>query len=309
MTPPALRRPRTRNATWVVRRTRLITGTILFIYLTTHFLNHALGNISLHAMELGSVPFEWLWRGWIGTAALYGAATIHLSLGLWALYERRYFHITTGQVVQLVLGLSVPPLVLAHLIGTRVGAEFFDVNLHYPQELWILWLNNPMAGSKQAVALVVAWVHGCIGLYYWLRLRPSFPTVAPMLFAGALLLPILALMGFAQGGRQVEAMSEDTVWLSTMLADSHALDRAANARLSAIEHTVGWGYLAAIALVLAGRGVRVIVEQRRGMIRITYPDGRLVRAPAGVSVLDASRMARVAHASVCGGRGRCSTCR
>ncbi len=96
MAPPALRRPRTRNATWIVRRVRLITGTILFTYLTTHFLNHALGNISLHAMELGSVPFEWLWRSRLGTVALYGALTIHLGLGLWALYERRYFRITTA---------------------------------------------------------------------------------------------------------------------------------------------------------------------------------------------------------------------
>ena len=309
MSPPVLRRPRTRNAQWIIRRVRLITGTIMFTYLTTHFVNHALGNISLHAMELGREPFEWLWRGWIGTAALYGGITIHLGLGLWALYERRYFHITTGQVVQLVLGLSVPPLLMAHLIATRVGAEFFDVHLHYPQELWIFWVNSPMIGVEQAVVLVVAWVHGCIGLYYWLRLRRSFPAIAPMLFAGALLLPILALLGFVQGGRQVADMSEDPVWLSTMLANAHALDRKANQSLAAIEAIAWWSYFAAIGVVLAARGVRVLVEKRRGIIRITYPDGRLVRAPAGMSVLDASRFARVPHASVCGGRGRCSTCR
>jgi len=66
-------RPRAQRSQAVVRKIRLITGCILFTYLTTHYLNHALGNISLNAMELGRVPFELLWRSWIGTIALYGA--------------------------------------------------------------------------------------------------------------------------------------------------------------------------------------------------------------------------------------------
>jgi adenylate cyclase len=42
---------------------------------------------------------------------------------------------------------------------------------------------------------------------------------------------------------------------------------------------------------------------------IGYPDGRVVAVTLGTSVLEASRLARIPHASVCGGRGRCSTCR
>jgi adenylate cyclase len=302
-------RPRAQRSQAVVRKIRLITGCILFTYLTIHYVNHALGNISLSAMELGRGPFELLWRGWIGTLLLYGAILIHLGLGLWALYERRYFHITTGQVAQLVLGLSVPPLIMAHVIATRVGAAFFDMQLHYPQELWTFWINNPQRGLAQAIVLVIAWVHGCIGLYYWLRLRRFFPAIAPMLFAGAILLPILALLGFVQGARQIEMMADDPVWLLAMLQSGHVLDRVATARLAALEDALWWTYFAAIALVLAARGVRILVERRRHIIRITYPDGRIVRAPSGMSVLDASRLARVPHASVCGGRGRCSTCR
>jgi adenylate cyclase len=302
-------RPRARRSQATVRKIRLITGSILFAYLTTHYVNHALGNISLDAMELGREPFELLWRSWIGTLALYGAVLIHLGLGLWALYERRYFHITTGQIVQLVLGLSVPPLIMGHLIATRVGRAFFGLQLHYPQELWTFWVNNPQLGLQQALVVAVAWTHGCIGLYYWLRLHRSFPTFAPMLFAGAILLPILALLGFVQGARQIETMSTDPVWLLAMLQSGHVLDRAVNARLSMIEDAIWWAYIAAIALVLAARGVRILIERQRHIVRITYPDGRIVRAPSGMSVLDASRLARVPHASVCGGRGRCSTCR
>jgi adenylate cyclase len=44
-------------------------------------------------------------------------------------------------------------------------------------------------------------------------------------------------------------------------------------------------------------------------VHIGYPDGRFVEVTPGTSVLEASRIAGIPHASVCGGRGRCSTCR
>jgi len=68
------------------------------------------------------------------------------------------------------------------------------------------------------------------------------------------------------------------------------------------------GYLGLIGLVFVARGARVLRERRRGMITISYPD-RQVRVPKGLSVLEASLRFNVPHASVCGGRARCSTCR
>ena len=45
------------------------------------------------------------------------------------------------------------------------------------------------------------------------------------------------------------------------------------------------------------------------MINLSYGNGRTVRVPKGLSVLEASLRYNVPHASVCGGRARCSTCR
>ncbi|MBV8166557.1 MAG: adenylate/guanylate cyclase domain-containing protein [Alphaproteobacteria bacterium] len=306
---PRVAQSRPRSAKAYVRQVRLITGLTMYTFVASHFINHALGNVSLHAMEAGASVFEFVWRGWVGTLALYAAITIHLGLGLWALYERRYFHISAGQVVQLVLGLSIPFLLLDHVIATRVGSAFTETDLHYPQVLWVLWVNHPMAGLKQAFALLVAWTHGSIGVYYWLRLKKTFRTVAPLLFAVVVLLPILALLGFVQGARQVEVMAADPMWLRMTLEDGHVLDQTSIGLLSQIVEATRDGLLVAIALVLAARGARVLLEQRRGIVRITWPDGRVLRAPTGMSVLDAARRARLPHAAVCGGRGRCSTCR
>src|SRR5262249_41496843 len=44
-------------------------------------------------------------------------------------------------------------------------------------------------------------------------------------------------------------------------------------------------------------------------VNITYPDGRVVELHRGSTILEGSRQAGIPHASVCGGRGRCSTCR
>ena len=48
----------------------------------------------------------------------------------------------------------------------------------------------------------MAWVHGCIGLYFWLRMKAFFKNAAPFLLA-AVLIPTLAMLGLYQGGRTV----------------------------------------------------------------------------------------------------------
>ena len=53
------------------------------------------------------------------------------------------------------------------------------------------------------VVLIVAWVHGCIGLYFWLRMKAFFKSAAPFLLAAAVLIPTLAMLGLYQGGRSV----------------------------------------------------------------------------------------------------------
>ena len=67
--------------------TRLATGLILFFYVLTHNLNHALGLISLSAMEAGRAAFLGFWRPL--ELVLLLAALLHLSIGLRALYRRK----------------------------------------------------------------------------------------------------------------------------------------------------------------------------------------------------------------------------
>lgn len=291
-----------------VRRLRLGAAYVLLLYLTLHFANHALGLVSLDAMAGGRWWFLALWRSGPGTLALYGAITVHGLLALWLLYERRTLRMPLWESVQYALGLLLPALLVVHVVSTRIAWWRFGAEDSYPRIVLALWMLSPDFGARQALTLVLAWVHAGIGVHYWLRFRPWYPRAAPWLFAGALLLPTLALLGFVAAGREVAALARTPGWTAAMLSAAHAPGPAEAARLLAIRRGFLDAYLIAIVGICVARGFRRVLERRRS-IRVAYPSGRVVIAPGGFTILDASRLATIPHASVCGGRGRCSTCR
>src|SRR4051812_26732394 len=71
------------------REIRLVTGLVLGAFLLTHFSNHALGLVSVEAMEAGRAWFNRLWRNPVSTVILYGSVLVHFLLALLALYRRR----------------------------------------------------------------------------------------------------------------------------------------------------------------------------------------------------------------------------
>ena len=292
-----------------VRRTRLVTGLILLTYLTTHLLNHGLGLISLEAMEWGRRWFLLLWRNPLGTAVLYSALLTHLCLAIWALYQRRHWRMPASEMLQLVFGLTIPLLLTIHIVGTRLTHEYFGVDDSYTLTVLTLWHASPMDGLRQSILILIAWTHGCIGCHFWLRLKKWYPRVAPYFLALALLIPVCGLLGFVTAGRELSNLiARQPEWLENFLTAAKVPPRSERAVLYQIYDVVLITFGAAIVLALLGRVARSLLE-RRSRITITYPNGRVVQVPRNFSILDASRLANIPHASVCGGRGRCSTCR
>jgi len=294
----------------IVRRLRLAIGLVLFSYLFLHFLNHSLGNISFEAMERGAQYAEMIWRGPIGGPLLYGAFAIHFSLAFWAIYIRRHLRMGWLEALRLALGLLIPALIVQHAVGQRLSYTLFDIHRVYRNALYGMFVFNPIAGVRQILVFSIAWLHGCIGLHLWLRVKTHYRKVAPVLLAIAVFWPTMALFGVMHGAQQVAEMAKtDPAWLAEMRQVGRGTDPVVAAILNAFVNWFWAGYAGALALVLAARGVRALAERRGGTIRIVYPDGRAVRIPKGLSVLDASRRAGIPHASVCGGRARCTTCR
>jgi adenylate cyclase len=293
-----------------IRRLRVAAGLVMLSYLTLHFTMHALGNLSFETMQWGTRIHDFIWHSVPGTIALYGAFTIHFTLALYALYARRSFRMGAGELLRLILGFSIVPLLLHHFAAGRYVYSAFDIARRYDVVLTAYYLFVPFWGWRQIAVLLIAWTHGCLGVHYWLRARTSYHKFAPALLTFATLLPVLALLGIWQGTRQVLAQWQlHPELLQMTIRDGHMRDPSVGGPSWNLEAELYWIYFALLGFVLVAWTVRWLVERHRGLIKITYPGGRVVSVPIGCAVLDASRRAKIPHAAICGGRGRCTTCR
>lgn len=286
-----------------IRGLRLASGLVLFSFVALHLVNHALALISMETADRARPILMALWRNPIGAPLLLTAALTHIALALTALYRRRSLAMPVKEAAQLLLGLAIPILIAEHVIGTNVYDAAPGGDATYAYVANALWVQAPMKALRQAFALLTIWSHGCLGIFFWLRYRPWFPKVAPLLLVVATLLPILALLGFVNAGRFVEAAGiTGTEGVAPAAVD------AARAITGEAATGVYWAYGSVLSLVLAARLVRARRENRSTVV-ITYASGKQVRVPVGHSVLEASRLAGIPHHAACGGRGRCSTCR
>jgi adenylate cyclase len=307
MTLPAIGRI-TANWNRYLGRTRLLTGLVLFSYVLTHNLNHALGIVSLQWLEAGRSVFLAFWRFPPIELLLFMTAFLHILVALLALYRRHSLKMPFWEAAQLVLGLATPPLLLLHILGTAYASEHYHFKDSYAYVLLTLWVFQPWNGALQAIAILVTWVHGCIGMAYWLRLKPWYPRAQAYLYALAVTIPVLALIGFADSGRAIAEKLEDETWLPALIERDNLPNQEAAAEVYALRD-LGLQICGGLLIfVLGARLVRAQLNRRRA-IAVSYEGGGIVHIQSGTTVLEASRSASIPHASVCGGRGRCSTCR
>jgi adenylate cyclase len=293
----------------MVGRIRLWSAYVLLLYVTMHLLNHAVGLVSLGALERSRTWFLYIWQNPIGQVALYGAVLIHFSLAMWSVFRRRALRLSYWEWTQLVLGTSIAPLAATHVVGTRLAFDYFGVQSGYPWVLASLTAGTWLGVVRQFGLVIVVWIHACIGLHFAWRLRPWYRDWLPTLYAVALLVPAAGIGGAAVALRDFARLAEQPDFLANTFAQLHAPDAQGVAAIYMIADS-----LAGIALVLllasfAARPVRDLWERRAGVVQLTYGDRQIVSLPTGLSVLEMSRIGGVPHASVCGGRGRCSTCR
>jgi adenylate cyclase len=293
----------------MVGRLRLWSGYVLFFYVVTHLLNHTLGLISLRVLEAGRHWFVALWHNPIGQTVLYGALFAHFFLALWSLYRRRALQLSTWEWTQWILGALIIPLGALHVVGTRVAHELYGVEPGYPWVLGSLVASDWTGIARQFALPIVVWLHACIGLHFAWRLRPWYRTWLPVFYAVALLVPIGGIVGAAIALRDVADLAQQPGFLENLFARVHMPAPADIDNLYAISRNLQIGALVVLVAVLGARPLRDLWERRAGVVRLDYSERRSVAQPTGLTVLEMSRLAGIPHASVCGGRGRCSTCR
>ena len=63
-----------------------------------------------------------------GTYVLATALAIHVLNALWSIYIRRYLRLPVWELAQLGLGLSIPPLLILHIVGTKISDHFLGTS-------------------------------------------------------------------------------------------------------------------------------------------------------------------------------------
>ena len=278
------------------RDLRLWSGLVLMVFLAMHLLNHSLGIFGIEAMERVQ---DWrlaVWRTWPGQIALYGSALIHMILTMKRMAARRTLRMPRDEALQIVLGLAIPLLLADHVAGTRIANAMFGADNSYAPVLQRLYTARPWL---QTLLVLVAWGHGCVGVYHAYRWRKWFRGFRTPLLVLSILAPLLALAGFVAAAREAALRQ----------VPARNLDPDAIAALHGVVRDIDLafaGALAVVALLVAARAVR---RRRSGFFTIRYTGHGALRMSRGTSVLEASRINGLPHPSRCGGRARCATCR
>jgi adenylate cyclase len=287
---------------------RPVSALVLLAFVVCHLAAHSLLLVSLDRAETALYILMYPWRTAIGTAILGSALLVHYLNALWSIYVRRSLRLSRWELWQLGLGLCIPLLLMLHVTSTRVAESLLDVTSHYGSVLIVQWLLSPWLGVLQATAVLTVWVHACVGIHFWLRTKAWYGRRRPLLVGLGLLLPTLALAGYVAAGNQVRRDSEGPDFVKLSLEGSHLTDqkRTEIARIARVGSAI---YLALALMPFVGRGVRARLQRRRRSPMLTHSSGRTVPILPGATVLETLRQNGIPHASVCGGRARCTTCR
>lgn len=286
---------------------RLYSGLVIAFFLILHLLNASLGLASLAAMDaMGGLLFAF-WSNPVMLALLYGAFLVHIVMGLVALFRPRSWRMPVWNVLQIVLGVAMPYFLIGHIAGTR-GADFFlDVQRDYTHVVSALW-SSTEGIFRQYTLVTIAWVHLCLGIHFWLRHREWYSRWTLLFYPLSLFIPILAGLGFARAG--VESWQKQPEVGASLTAAVNTIDPIGRNLLNLIRDRSLETFIALVILVLAVRWLRDFRFRYHGAFRVMHTTNEeMLKGTKGQSVLEVLRSAGVPHASVCGGRGRCTTCR
>jgi len=117
---------------------------------------------------------------------------------------------------------------------------------------------------------------------------------------------VFSALGVIVMGRQVAANPKASAAVAEYMGPANTAQRQS---LSNWRDGILTAYFCIIGAAFGAREIRNFLERRsQRLVSISFP-GRTVRVPRDWTVLEASRSFHLPHASMCGGRARCSTCR
>ena len=288
---------------------KLWTGMFLMFYCVTHYLNHSVGIFGLNAVDYIRSIFLFFWRNPVMNFFLPFVAVIHIYLSLSRVIRMASFRgFKRHEWFQLIAGILTVPALALHVSGTKIAHVFYGINDTYT------FLSSSIADYTDIVIfnllMLLVWMHGYIGVKYWMKVNSKYQSYLNQMGMFFFLLPILSFVGVISMFREsnlnllIDPKYKEKVFNSSN-PENVDLDKLT-------EDTIMYfviPYLFLIIILFTGRFIFFKIKRRNNSIQISYPEGKISKIFPGMSILEASIDAGIPHAHVCGGRGRCSTCR
>ena len=189
-----------------VAKLRIASGLVLFTHALFHFINLGLVLVSVEAAAAMQEVREAIQHSPPGSLVLYGALLSHVVLALARLAGMRRFRMPLSAWVQYLFGLAIPILLIPHFTFARLADQDFGVNVQIGFIAGLIW--DTPDGWKQALLLIIVWVHGCIGLHMWLRMTNWWQRWEPVMAGLAVFVPTWAMAGYVSEARRITAKSE-----------------------------------------------------------------------------------------------------
>ncbi|MGI0115665.1 adenylate/guanylate cyclase domain-containing protein [Zooshikella sp. RANM57] len=266
-----------------------------------------MGLIDIHFQNIAR---KWLLAPWntvVGQIIMFLAVFTHMANAIWALARRNVQGIAGWEWRQIVSGLLIPIMLVQHVLATNALVDRFLVEHDYHSIQLIYWYLAPEKGIWQAATLLLVWYHGCLGIHYWLRVNRWYQNQQGYWLVGAVLIPALALAGFVASGRQLLRMLDEA-----LIAKIEAQANFTNDYFFTVEDYTQYAwlvYVGILVLPLMVRWLNYLWLQQQTVGQLCLADGQNIRLIRNTSLLDIFRQHGIPHAAICGGRGRCTTCR
>lgn len=293
----------------IVSRLRSVTGIVILAYVVVHMGNHMAALVSISFADAMLDVIRSIIRISVISIILYASLFIHAGLGIYSLVSKRSLRMRKLDWIQLATGLLIPWILIGHAYVGGYATRYLGINDSYELTTLATWVFDPLSVAFLSIMLILAWGHGVIGINNLFRFNPTYQRLRPALIVLAWVFPILSLLGYASSGKEMIAkvMADQNIIGQAMMNAQLSMEMAAF--LTNVNNAVLKYYPLGLMTLIPISILFYLIRNRKKDITITYPGNRVVYADHGISVLDASRQNGIAHMSMCGGRGRCSTCR
>ena len=312
------------DLTSLITKLRIVTGLILFVYVFMHLLNHSFNLISIQFADfVRKEYFSVIWQNRIGIFALYFSLLVHMFLGFYAIIIKKSLKLKKKDWVQIVFPVLALIMLLQHVavsfIITKVfpGEETYELVFAAIHAAPDDYLSNTLLFSFMTIFI---WFHGVIGIDSYFKHKATqnkkfsiYLRFLPIFIIFYWILPTASVLGFLVGLKemdfiiQIKALENIDKFLFSVL--NKYIPSDAFPFVFQVQPLVMNYYPIFILSIIILISLSILKTKFYGTIEVKYPGNKSVLISKGTSILEASKIGNISHQAICGGRGRCTTCR